>query len=149
MRSPRREAASVTLTWTPRIDYTRLVHVLQNTRCHIRESLQKAKKKQQHKLIIKRKHFSNSIITWNTLLADSLRVYSAGESIGADVVNFLSNCETSSSLVNVGLNGGSNLRDITSFQLICLKNWWFFICSASDGTEPSLWWTCLCKKLIN
>lgn len=61
-------------------------------------------------------------LTWNTLLADSLKVHSTGESIGADVVNFLSNCDTSSSLVSVGLNGGSNFRDITSFQLICLKN---------------------------
>lgn len=78
--------------------------------------------------------------------ADSLSVYSGGESTGEEAVNFLSNWETSSSLVKVGLNGGSNFRDMTSCHLMCLKNEWLLICSASDGAEPNLWETCLWGK---
>lgn len=82
------------------------------------------------------------IITWKTRLALSLSVYSGGESTGAEFVNFLSNCDTSSSLVSLGLNGGSNFRAMTSFQLICLKKRWFLTGSASQGPDPSLWGTC-------
>lgn len=57
-------------------------------------------------------------LTWNTTLADSLKMHSAGESIGGEDVNFLSNCDTSSSLLNFGLKGVSSFRDITSFQLM-------------------------------
>lgn len=47
---------------------------------------------------------------------------------------------------NEGLNGGSSLREITSFQLMCLKKLCFVISSASSEPEPNLCTTCLCKK---
>lgn len=93
-------------------------------------------------------NWMRKMLTWNTLFADSLKVHSTGESIGADMVNFWSNCDTSSSLVSFGLNGGSNFRDITSSQLICLKNLWDFTCSPSIVPDPSLCPTCLCKETL-
>lgn len=44
-----------------------------------------------------------------------------------------------------GLKGGSNFREITSSQLMCLKKLWCIICSASSGPDPNLWPTCLYK----
>lgn len=86
-------------------------------------------------------------LTWNTLFADSLKVLSIGVSIGMAAVNFLSNCETSSSLVNLGLKGGSSFRDNTSSQMICSKNLCTFICSASDEPDPNRCKTCLCREV--
>ena len=43
-----------------------------------------------------------------------------------------------------GLKGGSIFLCRTSGQLICLKNGWSLMGSASKGPAPSLWDTCLC-----
>lgn len=75
-------------------------------------------------------------------------MHSTGESIGAEAVNFLSNCDTSSSLANIGLKGGSNFRDITSSQLICLKNLCAFTCSPSNEPDPNLCATGLYKNQL-
>jgi len=53
---------------------------------------------------------------WKTMLALSLRVDSSGESMGVCLVNFVSNCETSSSPDRAGLKGGSRRRLSTSAQ---------------------------------
>lgn len=51
---------------------------------------------------------------WNTMFTLSLRLPWHGESTGVNLVKFVSNCETSSSEVKEGSNGGFNFRLITS-----------------------------------
>ena len=60
---------------------------------------------------------------WNTISTLWLRLVVQGESTGGWLVKFVSNWETSSSLVNVGSKGGFNLRLMTSAQLMCYKKW--------------------------
>ena len=51
---------------------------------------------------------------WNTMFTLSLRLPWQGESTGVNLVKFVSNCDTSSSEVREGSNGGFNFRLITS-----------------------------------
>lgn len=62
---------------------------------------------------------------------------SSGESMGVCWVNFLSNCETSSSFARVGLKGGSSFFASTSSQLRPLKKACRRMGAASSGPPPS------------
>ena len=71
------------------------------------------------------------------MFTDSLRLPWQGESTGVSFVKFVSNCETSSSEVSDGSNGGFSLRLMTSDQQMCLKYPCFLMGSASAGPLPN------------
>lgn len=138
---------SWTTGWSCRVSL-RFTHFFKNWRRDICESLGYEKKIKQtifHWFWIEKMKmwWLSRQITWNIEFSLSLSVENTGESTGICFVNLGSNCETSSSLLKIGLIGGSKRLASTSSQLTNLKKGCILTAWPSYASAPNRKLTCL------